>query len=329
MNYTPLVSVILPTYNYGHYICEAIESVLNSHFPQDEIEIIVVDDGSTDDTADKVRVYGNKLRYVSQKNSGKASATKVGVDLARGKYLFNLDADDLFLPNKISEVVKVFESESPCVHVAHPAICWVERYNIKTDEVIPQGCLGKRKSGKELLSCFYKRRVLYGGGSTFAARTEIVKRFLIPKQVDMFIDEYLLLLTLNQGDSFFIKQPLSLWRIHGKNFSASSSNGARINKTKVLRKLESVEAVLTYVLKSDFDEEIKSLYRLKAKVEELGSKEQLDDKSISDIIMLWSCLPDLFRVFGLGTLGIIRSYKVLNRTLPTSTLNLLKSWRRA
>ena len=89
-----LVTVIIPTYNYGRYICEAINSVLSSNFTQREIEIIVVDDGSTDDTLEKVRAYGDRVQYASQKNQGKASATKIGIGYAKGKYIFNLDADD-------------------------------------------------------------------------------------------------------------------------------------------------------------------------------------------------------------------------------------------
>src|SRR5688500_5842068 len=97
---SPLISVIIPTYNYGQFICQAIDSVLRSEFPQEEIEIIVIDDGSVDDTAYKAKMYGDRVRYVTQKNLGKAWATQVGINLSRGKYIFNLDADDLFLPNK-------------------------------------------------------------------------------------------------------------------------------------------------------------------------------------------------------------------------------------
>ena len=100
---TPLISVIIPTYNYANYIVEAITSVLNQNYPTDKIEIIVVDDGSTDNTEETLKPFVDEGRIVfySQQNQGKASATYFGIQNCTGEYIFNLDADDYFLPNKI------------------------------------------------------------------------------------------------------------------------------------------------------------------------------------------------------------------------------------
>jgi glycosyltransferase involved in cell wall biosynthesis len=323
----PLVSVIIPTYNYGKFICEAIDSVLDSDFPQSQLEIVVIDDGSTDDTSERVKVYQDKVKYIFQENAGKAWATKVGIDIARGQYLFNLDADDLFLPNKIQSVVDVFEQDRDIIHVAHPAIYWNVDDNSKVSEPIPQVLMGQKMGGKELLSYLYKRRMLFGGGSTFAARTEELKRCLIPKEVDMYIDEYLVLITLNQGYSFFIEQPLSIWRIHKKNFSQESSTLAS-SEEKFTRNMKSVKAVLENVQAGDFTEDIKKLYLLNVKVLDLAFKEQIDSKSLSDIGDIWLYIVRNFRVFEKDIFLIIKKYTLLNRTLPTPVIRMLQAAKR-
>ncbi|VAV83415.1 hypothetical protein MNBD_DELTA01-505 [hydrothermal vent metagenome] len=94
-----MVSVIIPTYNRAGYLIEAIESVLNQTY--NDIEIIVVDDGSSDDTQEKLKPYKDKIEYVYIENGGPARARNVGMQMARGKYIAFLDSDDLYYPYKI------------------------------------------------------------------------------------------------------------------------------------------------------------------------------------------------------------------------------------
>ncbi|NIA23803.1 MAG: glycosyltransferase [Proteobacteria bacterium] len=98
---TPKVSVIIPTYNSAQYIAEAIESVLNQTYKN--IEIIVVDDGSTDHTKEKLKYFINnkQILYLYQQNRGASSARNVGIQKARSKYIGFLDADDKFQPQMI------------------------------------------------------------------------------------------------------------------------------------------------------------------------------------------------------------------------------------
>ncbi len=95
----PIVSVIIPTYNRAGFLTEAIESVLAQTC--DDIEIIVVDDGSTDDTKEKLKPYKGRIEYVYIENGGPARARNVGMRMARGKYISFLDSDDLYYPKKI------------------------------------------------------------------------------------------------------------------------------------------------------------------------------------------------------------------------------------
>ena len=96
----PTVSVIIPTYNSGRFVGHAIESVLAQSF--DDVELIVVDDGSTDGTVARVRAYGDKVKYVTRPNGGPGAARNHGARLASGEWLAFLDADDFWFPNKLA-----------------------------------------------------------------------------------------------------------------------------------------------------------------------------------------------------------------------------------
>lgn len=111
MNQYPLVSIIIPTYNDGHVVCEAIDCSLNQTY--DHFEIIVVDDGSTDGTERLVKEkYGNRIKYIRQENKGLSNARNTGIRHASGKYLQFLDSDDLIDQNKISIQVKLLQNIS-------------------------------------------------------------------------------------------------------------------------------------------------------------------------------------------------------------------------
>jgi glycosyltransferase involved in cell wall biosynthesis len=95
----PTVSVIVPTFNRSKLVVNAIQSVLCQTYQ--DYEIIVVDDGSTDDTEEALRPYMDRIRYVYQENLGASAAQNKGVQLARGKWISILASDDLWLPTKL------------------------------------------------------------------------------------------------------------------------------------------------------------------------------------------------------------------------------------
>ncbi len=95
----PFVSVIIPTYNCARYLSQAIDSVLHQTFM--DLEIIVVDDGSTDRTPEVAAQYSDHITYIRQPNAGNAAARNRGVAEARGRWLCFLDADDLWEPRKL------------------------------------------------------------------------------------------------------------------------------------------------------------------------------------------------------------------------------------
>ena len=101
----PTVSVIVPTFNRSKLVVNAIQSVLCQTYQ--DYEIIVVDDGSTDDTEEALRPYMDRIRYVYQPNLGASAAQNRGVQLARGKWISILASDDLWLPTKLEAQLKV------------------------------------------------------------------------------------------------------------------------------------------------------------------------------------------------------------------------------
>lgn len=103
----PKVSVVIPTYNRAKYICEAIDSVLAQTYK--DHEIIVIDDGSTDNTKELLNKYETKIKYIYQENKGISAARNAGIKVAKGEYIAFLDSDDLWLSEKLKVQVKALE----------------------------------------------------------------------------------------------------------------------------------------------------------------------------------------------------------------------------
>jgi glycosyltransferase involved in cell wall biosynthesis len=115
MTAEPLVSVLIPSYNRAHVIAETLDSVLQQSWPR--LEIIVVDDGSKDNTDEAVAPYRDRIVYIKQKNQGLAAARNTGLQRASGELMAWLDSDDLWNRDKIALQVGVL-SKTGCVMVA-------------------------------------------------------------------------------------------------------------------------------------------------------------------------------------------------------------------
>jgi len=117
INTTPLVSVIVPTYNSGKYIKETLESVFSQTYSN--IEVIVVDDGSADDTKEVLEPYMRQIKYIHKGNGGPASARNRGIREASGEFIAFLDADDLWLPGKLRTQVNFFNQNNGQTGLVH------------------------------------------------------------------------------------------------------------------------------------------------------------------------------------------------------------------
>lgn len=105
----PCVSAVIPAYNRANLLPEAVRSIRAQTHPVSEI--IIVDDGSTDDTADVVRALGTGIRYFRQANAGPSATRNRGIELAQGAYIAFLDADDVWLPHAIERQMEAFDRQ--------------------------------------------------------------------------------------------------------------------------------------------------------------------------------------------------------------------------
>jgi glycosyltransferase involved in cell wall biosynthesis len=117
------ISVIIPAYNYARYLREAIDSVFAQTYPA--LEVIVVDDGSTDDTPAVLAAYGDRIRAIRQQNQGVSAARNTGISAARGEYVAFLDADDLWQPAKLEAQMARFDAD-PSLGLVH---CGAESFD--------------------------------------------------------------------------------------------------------------------------------------------------------------------------------------------------------
>jgi len=144
------VSVVIPAYRCGGVIGRTLESVLGQTRAADEI--IVVDDGSGDNTAEVVRRYGDKVRYMHQENAGASAARNTGIAAARGEWIALLDGDDEWLPQKLELQMGIL--------ARHPELMWVTGNYLR--------CLcGAQKRAAELEE--HKARRLLAGKDFFAS----------------------------------------------------------------------------------------------------------------------------------------------------------------
>ncbi|MEN0045946.1 MAG: glycosyltransferase family A protein [Bacteroidota bacterium] len=318
----PLITVIIPTYNYAHYIVHAIESVLSQDYPADKIEIVIVDDGSKDNTQEVVEALRDeRIRFYYQENAGKAKATAKAIQLAKGKYIFNSDADDYFLAGKVRKTVEVFEAHPNVVHVGSPALIVWEGEQREKVEPIPEEIMGKVLGGEELSTYFLENNMLYGGGSTYAARAEFVKQLDITATVNQYIDEFLILGILPHGDAYLLNEALSVWRVHGKNYSGKRKTKEELHRKEselnasskgTLNQLSKIEAMPKYLLQ---------LYEFKHQMRIISTKEKLKTKSLGDIFRFFAH----FAFKNPQPLRILKKYKAFNRLIPLFFLKLLKT----
>jgi glycosyltransferase involved in cell wall biosynthesis len=193
-------------------------------------------------------------------------AMKAGIEAAQGRYIFNLDADDLFLPGKINKMVEVFVRDGSITHVAHPVIYRYEASGRKTTERIPRVILDKRITGRKLLLDFYRRNKFYGLGSSFAARADILKKTPIQnRDIGYNVDLYLALYSLNAGNAFIIKEPLSIYRIHSGNYSVEDKG-----KRAIMDSLANV-ALKGAITALEFEDEVVFLQGIRAQSASLGA----------------------------------------------------------
>lgn len=141
---SPEISVIIPTYNRASMVVEAVESVLAQDMT--DFELIVINDGSTDETEERLSVYGSRLKYYQQENAGVSAARNRGIKFSSAPLLAFLDSDDLWLPSKL-QVQHTYMTENPEIHICQTEEIWWRngrRVNPKKQHQKPAGDIFQR-----------------------------------------------------------------------------------------------------------------------------------------------------------------------------------------
>lgn len=216
----PLVSVIIANYNYAQFVGTAIDSVFAQTYPH--IELIVVDDGSKDDSKTVIGGYGDRLVPIFQQNTGMGGARSAGFLKSQGEIICFLDADDYFHPDKVAQVVAAFEAHPEWIQISH-------LWTTVDKEGTPIG-----SGASDILSQGDVRPLLLkwgkyasGIGSALAYRRSALEQVL-PLQGEMGMDSYLNATLPFYGEVGCINEPLMYYRIHGSNIRAHSDNLARL-----------------------------------------------------------------------------------------------------
>ena len=165
----PLVSIITPAYNSAEYIHRPIESVLRQTYPN--VEMIVVDDGSRDNTAEVVEQrYGGRVRCFRQANGGQATARNTGLRHARGEIIGFVDADDELMPEMVSSLVEALEAYSEAAVASGSHICETGGVTLRG---CPRGAVLPGGAERGLVPDFfetYRRMEIAGMGSVLVRR---------------------------------------------------------------------------------------------------------------------------------------------------------------
>jgi len=223
-----LVSVIIPTYNSAKYIKEALESVFHQSYAN--CEIIVIDDGSTDDTREVLKQYLDRIVYIYKENGGPASARNKGLEVAKGGYIAFLDADDLWFPEKIACQVAKMQND-PDVGIS---FCSFQVINSNSC------CNGKRvgSKNKRIGSRIYDK-LLRGNfivASSVMIRRSVVEKvgYFDPAGALKFVEDFDFWLRITRNyKALYLPEIFGCYRIHQENSSVND-----VSRLKVLKVLD-------------------------------------------------------------------------------------------
>ena len=207
---SPTITVLVTTYNYGQFIEQCIDSVLTQEVGQ--VQIVVVDDGSTDDTSERVKKYGSRIEYFYKPNGGQASALNYGFERARAEIIALLDADDFCLPGKLARIMEAFHEDPTLGMVYHRLREWHMDTGAYTElDFVPvSGDVQKKPD-------FFLSYVPHPT-SAIAFRRSCLAPFLpIPENIRMLADCFPVSLMAFRSPVLAVPEFLTMYRIHRKN----------------------------------------------------------------------------------------------------------------
>jgi glycosyltransferase involved in cell wall biosynthesis len=223
----PLVSVIIPTYNAGSFIETSIDSVLAQTLG--DFELIVVDDGSTDDTAVRLARYGSRIRQLTQPNRGVSRARNRGIQEAQGRWVAFLDADDAWKPTKLARQVELLAGQT--LHLACHTAVWL------ADEHLHEVELQRHHGSHDITPdnlVLYGNLVLGGGSSLLCDRECLVALGGFDEELSLCADWEMWVRLAGRSRFDYVDEPLVVYR---RSPSSMSSNPTVLERD-TLRLLE-------------------------------------------------------------------------------------------
>ncbi len=231
------LSVLIDTYNHERLIETAINSVLEQDFPAPEREVIVVDDGSTDGTAEIVRRYAPQVRLVAKKNGGQASAFNAGIPECRGEMIVFLDGDDWWTPGKLRKIAQVFGEDPALGMIGH---AFIESFDDGTRKTISPSETVRLQVNDVSAATFFRLSRCYFGTSRLALRANLARKILpVPAALVFEADEYLFTMAAALEPFVLLPDALTHYRVHARNLflGAGASEAGERRKARVIAEL--------------------------------------------------------------------------------------------
>jgi glycosyltransferase involved in cell wall biosynthesis len=203
------ISVIIPTYNYGRFIAEAILSALSQTLPVSEI--VVVDDGSTDDTRAIVERVGANVKYVHQPNRGVCAARNLGVRESTGEIIAFLDADDVWGPTKLEKQVSRLNADTE-IGLVH---CGIREFEDETNRTLRLFVEGIEEGAAESLLLFERPLVNVSGSVIITTRKAFETVGGFDTRMKVSEDWDFCYRVARRFKVAFVAEPLVNYRVHG------------------------------------------------------------------------------------------------------------------
>src|SRR5262245_7536330 len=208
-----LASVVINNFNYVRFLGSAIESALAQTYPQ--TQVIVVDDGSTDDSRDVIASFGQRIKPVLKANGGQASALNAGFDASQGDAIIFLDADDTLLPTAVENAVR--ECRDADVVKVHWPLWIVNEQGVRTSRTTPQAPLPEGDLRPALVRDGPLTTASPPTSGNAWTRSLLENLLPIPAEYRLCADEFLYALAPAFGIVRRVSEPQGTYRIHGRN----------------------------------------------------------------------------------------------------------------
>jgi glycosyltransferase involved in cell wall biosynthesis len=210
----PLISVSINTYNHEPYIEKAIVSVLEQNFPTAETEVLVVDDGSTDNTPAIIRKFAPRVRYLRKENGGQITAYNAALPELQGQIVAFIDGDDWWARDKLSAVAEAFATDLGLAAVGHGYY--------EVDDSDPKEVVVPTKACRISLSSadaagFADAAATFFGTSRLSARRRVLEQIGPLPNEGVFFDMLVFALSVALGGAFLLEAPLCYYRHHVGN----------------------------------------------------------------------------------------------------------------